>query len=113
MAQIEIEADDVEPLDIRLVGANYLINPPKAALTMGLAESFEGKNFDMKNVEQSAKVSKKVLKVLNTWILQAFGEEGAKEIHKRLNSPTDKLDFPHLMKLMTQVSEAVTGDPTS
>lgn len=129
MATIEIEADDSELLDIRLVGVDYLINPPKSSLTINMAESFASSKESVKlspnatpeekkaaaaaKLEASKKLGKKAMKALNTWITQAFGEDGAKGIHKRLNDPKDKLDIKHLMALMTQVSEAVTGDPTT
>ena len=125
MALIEIEAEDVEPIEVRLVGVNYIINPPKTSLTMELAESVSAKkvtaNKDGKELtpeekkkilEGKVKVSKKLMGALHTWIEQAFGDE-APAIHKRLKNPKDRLDWHHVMKLMQQVSELVTGDPTT
>ena len=136
MAYIEIEADEVEPIDVRLVGVSYLIRPPKSALTLGLAESLKGSDITLKKVpplkknatdqekaeheklveayeEQATRLSADMLKMLNSWIRQAFGKEGAKAIHKRLKDEADLLDLPHLMKLMSKVAEVSTGNPTT
>lgn len=124
---IEIEADEVEPLNVKLVGKMYQINPPKTAMSLAMAENMMGRAdvFDMKNEEKlpkaerekrekrRTKIAREAQRLLNDWVIQAFGAEGAKEIQARLADPTDKLDTPHLMKLMTAVSEEVTGNPTT
>jgi len=113
MALIEIEADEPELLDVKLVGKTYSIRPPKAALTMNMADSFKG-GLDEKSMKSSEglKASKKVIKTLKDWVIQAFAEE-SKDVFARMNDPKDLLDWPHIMKLMTAVSEATTGDPTT
>lgn len=113
MAIIEIEAEEVEPIGVKLVGVEYLLTPPKTAIMMDMAEVLSDKKFDPKDPEKMGKAGGKAMESLNAWLIQAFGKEGHKEIRKRLKDPGDLLDWKHLMKLMTQVSEVVSGDPTT
>lgn len=124
MALIEIEADDVELIPVKLVGVEYLVNPPKTSLTMGMARSFSG--IEIKKAPKGAsqaekdeiqkktkKASDKAQKAIDVWVLQAFGRETADKIQKRLMDPEDRLDTKHLMDLMTKLGELETGNPTT
>lgn len=124
MALIEIEADDVELIPVKLVGVEYLVNPPKTALTMGMARSFSGIDLgktkkDASDAEKAEaqkrakKAADKTQKAIDTWILQAFGRETAEKIQKRLMDPEDRLDTKHLMSLMQALAEEETGNPTT
>lgn len=124
MASIEIDAEEPELIDIRLVGVDYLIKKPKAALSLSLAESVKSKrvskpkpNATPEEVEAfqqaQAELADSSQKMLQTWIKQAFGPEGSKKIKKRLADPEDLLDLPHLMNLMSKVAEATSGNPTT
>ncbi|AWN07739.1 tail assembly chaperone [Microbacterium phage Hendrix] len=124
MELIEIEAKAAELIPIKLVGVQYLINPPKTSLTMDMADtmgSFTAKKLDenasdaekQQAMKESRKASKKTREALNTWMLQAFGADGFQEIQKRLKDPLDKLDIEHVMELMNAVAEAKTGNPTT
>jgi hypothetical protein len=122
--EIEADEDDGQPIPVKLVGKQYLVNPPKSALAMNLAEGFSAaagkeppKGAPAAQVEafreKQRKQSSKSIKALKVWIRQAFGPEGADEINARLLDPDDKLDYKHLMNLMSALSEATTGDPTT
>ncbi|QNJ55959.1 tail assembly chaperone [Microbacterium phage Rasputia] len=124
MDLIEIEAEAAELIPVKLVGETYYLNPPKTALTMDMAESMGGMSAKKlpesasdaekaQALKESRKNAKKARSAVDTWVLQAFGVEGAKAIQKRLLDPLDRLDIDHLMKLMNAVAEAKTGNPTT
>ncbi|QGZ16721.1 hypothetical protein PBI_DEWDROP_74 [Microbacterium phage Dewdrop] len=121
---IEIEADEPELIPVKLVGVQYMLNPPKASLTMNMADSFTGKemakpgpNASKAELEaarkEARKTAKKTRDALRVWTIQAFGKETAAAIDKRLLDPEDRLDIPHLMDLMNKVAEAGSGNPTT
>jgi len=127
---IVIEADDDDELDdglipIKLVGKEYLIRKPKLATTLDMAEEVLSGGFTVKipkglskaereKLEQEqADKARDLLKGMKQWIKSVFGKEGAKDIYKRFQDPEDRLDIPHIMKLMSAVNEASTGDPTT
>lgn len=100
---IVITADPVEPIEVSLVGVDYLIHPPKAALAMRMA--IESKLY--------ADDPEKMAQALDGWVRKAFGKEYP-ALQARLDDETDLLDFPHVMTLMEKVMEAQTEpDPTS
>jgi glycosyltransferase A (GT-A) superfamily protein (DUF2064 family) len=132
--EIVIEADEVELIPVTLIGVKYLVNPPKTALTMNLAKGIGGKKAAKIQalpanptadqvaahkaakdaaLEEQRKSASQSMDGIQSWIKQAFGKETAKAINKRLEDPEDKLDYPHLTKLMIQLAEATTGDPST
>lgn len=123
MELIEIEADAPDLIPVKLVGVQYLINPPKAALTMNMADTFsgvkiekipEGATDEQKQIasDKVREASKKTRAALDSWIVQAFGLDTSREIQARLLDPSDQLDIKHLMNLMNKVAEATSENPT-
>lgn len=103
MIMINIVADPREPITVNLVGTEYVVKPPKAALAMKLAVT-------AKSAEEDPSA---MMAAVNQWISIAFGKVGAKAIQKRLEDMDDDLDFPHIMQLMEAMIERATGNPTS
>lgn len=101
---IEITAEPVPKMSVKLVGVDYMISPPKSSLAIKLA--VQAKTVGKDDPE-------KILDVLDEWLVKAFGKAGLKKVKARLDDPEDLLDTPHLMQLMEAVVEATTGDPTS
>lgn len=103
MTQINIEATPVELLQVKLVGVDYEMHPPKAALTLRLAGQAKSAGED----------PVQLLAVLDEWLKRACGVKVSTEIQARLEDSEDALDYPHIMELMQAVVEATTGNPTS
>lgn len=104
MDEINIQANPVKVLPIKLVGQDYEITPPKAALAMRMA--VESKLFE----EDPGKM----IDVLNAWVSKAFGPKVAAKVQKRIEDEDDLLDITHIMQLMEKVTEAqLEGDPTT
>jgi hypothetical protein len=102
MTNIVIEAKPRESLLVSLVGVEYQIVPPKAALALKMA--VHGKTA---GDDPSAMID-----TLYEWIDLAFGDQ-SKKVKARLESPTDDLDIDHISTLMGAVIEAVSGNPTT
>jgi len=103
MSDITIKAEPVGTIHIELVGKEYDIKPPKAALAMRIA--FEAKIYQ----DDPAKLGE----VINAWIDRAFMDK-AEKIRKRLDDEDDLLDIVHIMALMEAVIEKQTDpNPTS
>jgi hypothetical protein len=98
---ITIEAQPREQIDVNLVGKHYLIDPPKAATTMQLAEQASENKGD----------TDAMLGLLKDWIAQTFGPKHSPKVLARLYDQDDLLDLGHIMSLMTQIAEAQTGNP--
>lgn len=100
---ITIDAKAVEPIDIKLVGKPYTIQPPKAALAMRLA--VESKLY--------ADDPSKMADILNVWMDKAFGDK-ADKVRKRIEDDDDLLDIMHIMALMEKVIEVqMDEDPST
>lgn len=100
---INITADPREPVPVTLVGMEYSIKPPKAALALKLAVRAKAAENDPGSM----------MEAVDQWIAIAFGKVGSKKIQARLESDEDDLDFPHIMQLMEALVEQTTGNPTS
>lgn len=101
MADIEIVSTR-KPLAVSLVGVDYSITPPKAALAIEMAKDIKG----AKN-----KKPEEVMDTLYEWLGMVMDEEGVEAIKKRLRDRNDDLDIPHITELLTQVMERVTDNP--
>jgi hypothetical protein len=100
---ISITAEAVEPIEVSLVGVDYMVNPPKAAFAMRMA--VEAKLYE----EDPAKMAQ----AIDGWMKKAFGPE-YEPVLKRLNDEEDLLDVGHIMLLMEKIIEVQTEpDPTS
>lgn len=98
---ITIEGLPREQIDVDLVGKHYLIDPPKAATTMQLAEKASEHKGD----------TDAMIGMLKEWMAQTFGPKQTPKILARMYDPEDLLDLGHIMKLMTAIAEAQTGNP--
>lgn len=101
MSDITIDADPVSTVSVKLVGKEYDITPPKAALAMRLAVEAKLYQDD----------PSKMAEVLEVWMKRAFGEK-VEKVQKRLDDEKDLLDITHIMALMEKVIEKQTGNPT-
>lgn len=101
--RIEIEAQDLEQITVNLVGTEYLLTPPKAALAISFAEQVD----DVKANPMQG------MKVITEWLESGFGKPTATKIMKRMKDPKDKLDLGHVNQLLQKVMEMQTdGNPT-
>jgi hypothetical protein len=107
MADIEIESTR-KPITVNLVGVQYTLTPPKAAIAIEMAEAAKGMTTtgDDANVDET-------LKVLYDWLGMAMTAKDVEAVKKRLKSKTDDLDIPHLTTLLEKVMEYVVGNPTT
>lgn len=103
MATIEITAEPVKSIDVKLVGVEYTIKPPKGSLAIVLAKKMQASQEDPDGL----------MRALGDWLTVGFGKAESKAILKRLEDPEDALDLVHIMSLMEKVSEAATGNPTT
>lgn len=102
MTDIVIASKPRELIPISLVGVDYQITPPKAALALKMA--VQGKTA---GDDPSAMID-----TLYEWIDLAFGDQ-AEKVKTRLESPKDDLDIDHISELMGAVIEKVSGNPTT
>lgn len=101
--RISISATPREPITLDLIGVEYLVSPPKSTVAIALAERAQGAGND----------PAALLAELKTWVKAAFGTKQATSVIKRLDDPSDDLDLPHILDLMTQLVEIGTPNPTS
>lgn len=106
--RIDIEAEPREDVQVKLVGTEYLVKPPKGSTAINMAKQAAEAEKD-----DSASSSVKSFELIEDWINRAFGKNQAKKIHARLNDPDDELDIPHIMQLVNKLSEITTGNPTT
>lgn len=105
--RIVITAPEPEKIAVELVGKEYFIRAPKAALAMSLADKFSGKaDKELTPAEQ-----RDLLEGVDMWIEAAFGKRQAAAVRKRLADPDDRLDFEQIMELVSLTYEEETGDP--
>lgn len=102
---IRIEAEPRPTILVELVGVEYSVSPPKAALALKLSVHSK-QAMDSKDPEQMDRA-------MQEWIATAFDPETAEKVRARLDDPRDALDMPHIGQLMRAVMEATTGNPTT
>ncbi len=103
MATITIPGKSRKFIDIELVGTEYSVRPPKASVAIFLSQA-------LKDAGENAE---KLIEALAKWNHVLFGKEVGSEVTKRLKSPTDDLDIPDLVELISAVMEESGGNPTT
>lgn len=107
--RIVIDAPEREQHTVQLVGVEYLVTPPKAALAMKLSAKFGAKTTDADGKEVAD--SEGMQEGLAQFILAAFGKKQAADVTKRLEDPDDLLDYPQITELVSLLFEQETTDP--
>lgn len=101
--RLSITADPREEFTVDLVGKEYLAKAPKGALGVKLGEQVKAADND----------PQKLWELVMDYLVIIFGKKQSTAIEKRLMSPEDDLDIPHVMKLVELMTEEATGDPTT
>lgn len=99
---IVIDAEPAETLDVKLVGVDYKITPPKTSLLMQVTDKMQGKDEEDVTSED-----------LYRFVDLMFTQTEAGKVKKRLNDPKDALDIDHVMSLLDKLMEAVQPNPTT
>ena len=100
---IRIVADDKLVLPVNLVGIDYRVSPPKAALSMRTAI----------NAKKADEDPEAMMNAILAWIRAAFNKKDAEAVIKRLDDPKDALDLQHISLLVEKVVEAQTNENPS
>lgn len=103
MATITIPGKSRNFIDIELVGTEYMVRPPKASVAIFLSQALKDAGED----------AEKLVEALAKWNHVMFGKEVGSEVTKRLKSPSDDLDIPDLVELISAVMEDSGGNPTT
>nr|DAY02384.1 MAG TPA: hypothetical protein [Caudoviricetes sp.] len=103
MATITIPGKSRKFIDVELVGTEYKVRPPKASVAVFLSQALKDAGED----------AEKLIEALAKWNHVLFGKEVGSEVTKRLKSPTDDLDIPDIIELITAVMEESGGNPTT
>lgn len=121
--RIVIEASDVASIPVTLVGKDYDIRPPKAAVMIRFAEA--GSALDAKYsaaantrsgrqaTARQAEAARMLTDLVDGFIDQALEPAVAVELKARMADPADALDIMHVMALIKALTSEVTGNPTS
>lgn len=89
----------------RIVGVVYDVYVPKSAASIALARHVKtDKKGKVKG--DNAEIVGSILE----WVDQAFDEDGAADIDRRLKDSRDKLDIDHLSEFMQKVVEYQTEE---
>jgi len=91
-----------KPLNVELVGVDYVITPPKAALAIEMAKDIRG---------AKSKKPDEVMDTLYEWLSMCMDEKELASIKARLKDPKDDLDIQHVTELLTAVMERITNNP--
>jgi hypothetical protein len=100
---IDIE-DETEPITVNLIGQQYTARPPKSMLAIRLGERINSQPIDMDNLGA-------LRDTMSEFMVLMFGTATAEDIMARLEDPDDRLDLPHLQKLVNRIVEVTTGRP--
>lgn len=99
---IVIDAEPAETLDVKLVGVEYKLTPPKTSLLMQVTDKMQGKDEEDITSED-----------LYRFVDLLFSKSDSVQVKKRLNEPKDALDIEHVMTLLDKLMEAVQPNPTT
>lgn len=89
-------------LTVNLLGTEYTIVPPKAAMAINVAMLASQEGSD----------AMQVIQALYRWLDKAFGQN-SEAVKERLMSEDDELDLGHIVNLIKGVIEKQTGNPTT
>ena len=103
MATITIPGKTRKSITVELVGTEYKVRPPKAAVAIFLSQALKDSGDD----------AEKMIEGLAKWCHVLFGKEAGAEVVKRLKNPADDLDIPGLTGLITAVMEDAGEHPTT
>lgn len=103
MATITIPGKPRKSITVELVGTEYKVRPPKAAVAIFLSQTLKDSGDD----------AEKLIEGLSKWCHVLFGKETGAEVIKRLKSPSDDLDISDLTDLITAVMEDAGENPTT
>lgn len=101
MATITIPGKTRKSITAELVGTEYKVRPPKAAVAIFLSQALKDAGED----------AEKLIDGLSKWCHVLFGKETGAEVVKRLKSPADDLDIPDLTDLISAVMEEAGQNP--
>lgn len=101
MATITIPGKTRKPITVDLVGTEYKVRPPKAAVAIFLSQALKDSGDD----------AEKMVDGLSKWCHVLFGKETGAEVVKRIKSPADDLDIPDLTDLISAVMEEAGENP--
>lgn len=101
---IVIDEGQTENIPVRLLEVDYTITPPKVSkfLRMAAQAELEEGTSAAANIEQ-----------IEDWVLKAFGEDDGNDVLDRIDDDNDKLDYPHIQKLIQQTMAYATRNPTT
>lgn len=91
-----------KPLTVELVGTNYSMTPPKAALAIEMAADIDATKKKKPN---------EVMDTLYEWLAMCMSAEDLEAIKLRLKDPNDDLDIPQVTELLSAVMERITNNP--
>lgn len=100
--EMKVESTPRKGIPVNLVGVDYTVRKPKAALGLRLAVAGKKADEDPENM----------MKAMDTLVLMVFGKKDAKAVDARLSDPEDDLDFEHLVELV-QALGATGENPTT
>ena len=101
MATITIPGKPRKSITVDLVGTEYKVRPPKAAVAIFLSQTLKDSGDD----------AEKMIEGLAKWCHVLFGKETGAEVVKRLKNPSDDLDITDLTDLITAVMEESGENP--
>jgi hypothetical protein len=99
---IDIEAED-DDIPVRLVGIDYIAHRPKSMLAIRLGEQINGQDITS---DMGA-----LVETMREFVRLMFGSDVADSIMLRLEDADDKLDLPHIQRLVNRMVEVVTNRP--
>ena len=103
MATITIPGKTRKSITVELVGTEYKVRPPKAAVAIFLSQAPKDSDDD----------AEKLIERLSKWCRVLFGKETGAEVIQRLKNPADDLDISDLTDLITAVMEGAGENPTT
>lgn len=101
MATITIPGKTRKSITVELVGTEYKVRPPKAAVAVFLSQALKDSDED----------AEKIFDGLSKWCRVLFGKETGAEVIARLKNPADDLDIPDLTDLISAVMEEAGENP--
>lgn len=101
--RIVISAQPSTPVPVSLVGEEYLVRRPKAALGLLVAQRAKAAGDDVE----------KLIPEIEALVRAMFGPKQGKAVLARLTKADDELDYAHIFELVEKISEESSSNPTS